>query len=1007
MIADAKRWKRVEEVLDTVLDCPAAERETLLRSSCAGDPQLRTEVERLLEADERSGDFLSQSLQWRGDVASSDGPPRPVRIGPFRILDELGRGGMGVVYLAERVDGQFEQRVALKCVGRWRGGPDVQARFLRERKILARLEHANIARLLDGGMTAEGQPYFAMEFVDGESITAHCARLEHDFDRRIELFMEVCHAVDYAHRRLVVHRDLKPSNILVTRSGRVKLLDFGLAKLLDLGEDEGLATVTQNRILTPVYAAPEQLDGRQATTATDVYGLGLVLYELLAGRRPFEMEGRSFAEYQNDVLEREPQPPCPHGTRGAEDIDAICLKALRKEPDRRYSSVDALRRDLERYRGGLAVEAHEGDTLYRLKKFVRRHVIESIAAAVVLAAILTGAGLALREARVASAQRQRAEVINDFFIEEMIGAAAPEEARGRNVTVEEVLDAAARRVETAFVGEPDLEAALRWTLGRSYASLGRDDDAELQLAGAVALFTRTVGAEAGDTLRVRADLAALRGRAGEFERAEEELTAIHRRQIELLGAKHLDTLRTERMLADAEIAAGNYLAGQRRLETVIEVLEREHSGSPRETLTAMSGLCTALQFQRKSAQAEPSCRRTLELQRLELGTDHPDSLQSEVALARVLELLDRFEESTELLTLSLASHERVLGKDHEATLTVLNRLGGTYWNRDLVADAHDTWSEALERAERSLGPQHQRTISLMQNVAVASRGLGNLERAEAMYRLVLERKRTTFGPTHPRTLQGMRQFAAFLLKVDKRAEGVALLREVIDLSEQAARQPGAEPTVLNDFAWFLLTGPVEELHDPARALELSTRAVALTERAHPGFLDTLAHALHRTGDLEQAIRAEREALELPDSLHRYDLERTMVHLLTEAERPEEVERFLLQHLDRRRAGRPEGDPTIGETLRWLGRHAIAQRRFDEGASWLEQARKHFGSGLGQDNWRECRVLGDLGDSLLLQQRPDEAAARFRESLECAEARAGRRDDVIEEARQRLARVRDN
>jgi len=368
----------------------------------------------------------------------------------------------------------------------------------------------------------------------------------------------------------------------------------------------------------------------------------------------------------------------------------------------------------------------------------------------------------------------------------------------------------------------------------------------------------------------------------------------------------------------------------------------------------------------------------------------------------VLEQLDRFDESTELLMQSLASHERVHGKDHEATLTVLNRLGGTFWHLDRVGDAHDTWSEALERSERVLGPNHQRTIALVQNVAMASRGIGDLQRAETMYRLAAERKRATFGPTHPRTLKGLRQFAAFLLAVDKRAEGVALLREAIDLSEQATQRADAEPTVLNDYAWFLLTGPVDELHDPARALELSARAVALTERKQPGFLDTLAHALHRTGDLEQAIHVEREALELPDSLHRYDLERTMVNLLTEADRPEDTERFLLQHLEQRRAGRPEGDPTIGETLRWLGRHAIAQRRFDEGASWLEQARNQFRSGLGQDNWRECRVLGDLGDSLLLQRRPDEAEARFREGLACAEARAGRRYDVIDEARQRLA-----
>jgi len=1003
VIADAQRWTRIEQIFDAVLDCSAAEIETLLERSCAGDRKLRREVERLLAADERAGDFLSTPpQQWIGNLEVTGNDVRPARIGPFRVLDELGRGGMGVVYLAERVDGQFEQRVAVKCIGGWTGGPAVQARFLRERKILARLEHPNIARLLDGGMTTDGRPYFAMEWVDGEPITTYCERLGLDLDRRVELFLDVCRGVEGAHRRLIVHRDLKPSNILVTRTAQVKLLDFGLAKLFDLDEDDGLATATHHRLLTPVYASPEQLDGRDATTLTDVYGLGLVLYELLSGGRPFEMEGRSFSEYRRDVLEREPRRPCAPGTRGADDLDAICLKALRKEPDERYRSVEALRQDLEHFSAGLPVEARQGSTGYRLRKFLGRRRVESLAAVVVLVALLSGAGIALYHAHAASVERRRAEMINEFFVEEMIGAATPEESRGRKISVEEVLDAAARRVETAFAGEPGMEAAVRWTLGRSYASLGRDDRAETQLAGAAGLFSGTAGPQAAETLGVQADLAALRGRAGDFARAEEELTEIHRLEVELLGPRHLDSLRTERMLAEVQAAGGNYLDGQRRFEKVIETLEREYPEAQREILAAMSGLCRALQLQRANDQAERVCRRTLELQRTELGPDHPDTLRSEAGVARVLKQLDRFDESAELLERSVPSHERVLGQDHESTLSVLNWLAGTYWGMDRVGDAHDTWAEALQRAERSLGPNHQRTIDLTRNTAMAARGIGDWERAESMYELALERSRVTLGPHHPRTLKLAKQFAVLLIAVDKRKQGVALLREAIQLSEQVARRPDAEPTVLNDYAWFLLTGPVDELQDERRALELAIRSVALTERRHPGFLDTLAHAHHRTGDLERAIEIEREALELPDSLHRYDMERTMVNLLTEAGRPAEVEEFLLRHLERRREERPEGDPTIGETLRWLGRHATSERRYAEAEDWLEQARDHFRSGSGKDNWRECRVLGDLGQLRLQQQRPDEAESILREALRCAEKRAGRRDDVLAQARQRLA-----
>jgi len=293
------------------------------------------------------------------------------------------------------------------------------------------------------------------------------------------------------------------------------------------------------------------------------------------------------------------------------------------------------------------------------------------------------------------------------------------------------------------------------------------------------------------------------------------------------------------------------------------------------------------------------------------------------------------------------------------------------------------------------------TISLTRNTAMASRAMNDWDRAERLYRLALQRSTDVLGVDHPRTLKLARQLGELLFWMGKRSEAVALWREEIEMANRVVARADAEPTVLNDHAWFLLVCAAEELQDPPRALELSRRAVKLTHRQHSGFLDTLANAHHRTGDVESAIEIEREALALSDSLHRYDTERSMVTFLNDAGRPDAVESFLLEHLERRRAGRPEGDPTIGETLRGLGRHAISQRRFDEGADWLDQAREQFRSGLGEGHWRECRVLADRGDAMLAQQRPDEAEAFYRQAVNCAEPHAVKEHRVYAALQERL------
>jgi len=419
-------------ILDGALDCPPEQRAAFIANASAGDEDLRREVESL--AAQSDGDWSVFDAEPEARLASFFGetPPRSrtgERIGAYELLSELGRGGMGAVYLAKRADDEFQQRVAVKLVRPGMASEDALRRFRGERQISASLDHPNIARLLDGGTTEAGEPYFVMEYVEGEPLLEHCRRRKLPVRDRLELFRQVCAAVQYAHRHLVVHRDIKPENILVADSGEPKLLDFGIAKLLQ-AEGEGVfanpeRTATLLRALTPEYASPEQVRGRPVTTASDVYSLGIVLYELLAGVRPYRVESGDPEELLRVVCERDPALPSTHVPELSGDLDAIVLRALRKEPELRYASVEQMSEDINRHLAGAPVLARRGKAGYRAGKFMRRHRLALSAAVMVLAALGGGLVVAVREARRARAAEARAqrrfndvrEIANSFLNE--------------------------------------------------------------------------------------------------------------------------------------------------------------------------------------------------------------------------------------------------------------------------------------------------------------------------------------------------------------------------------------------------------------------------------------------------------------------------------------------------------------------------------------------------------------------------------------------------------------
>ncbi|MBS1795700.1 MAG: serine/threonine protein kinase [Acidobacteria bacterium] len=524
-------WKRVKDIFLEALAKSGEERRTYLAAACGDNADLRVEVESLLSENLLVSDFIEEPVFQAGQVFKSDEKMSERHFGAYRIEREIGVGGMGAVFLAARDDGEFKQQAAIKIIRQTLADNHLVDRFKRERQILANLNHPNISRLLDGGVSASGEPFLAMEFIEGEPVTEYAARADLSLEERLKLFLKVCAAVQYAHRNLIVHRDLKPGNILVTKEGEPKLLDFGLAKLLD--ETDATQTQTAFRALTPAYASPEQICGEQITTASDIYSLGVVLYELLTGKRPFQFENGSLDEIIKKISRTEPNPPSSARELDAEtadseepaapklssvdhkalrgDLDNIVLTALRKEPERRYQSVAALADDIERYLSGLPVAARPNTFQYRAAKFIGRHraavAVASFVFIVIIAALLFSirqSNIARGQRDVANAEKLKAQRINRFlqqmlsFSNQSFGSVAPV-PKSKDVTVNEMLGEITPQIETELADQPEVRAQILRTIGISYGSQSNYEAAEINLRKALEIQTEIFGAAHPET----------------------------------------------------------------------------------------------------------------------------------------------------------------------------------------------------------------------------------------------------------------------------------------------------------------------------------------------------------------------------------------------------------------------------------------------------------------------------------------------------------------------------
>jgi serine/threonine-protein kinase len=690
------RWSRIDALFHDALDRPASDRGAYLRERAAGDEQLVRDVEALVTADSSSHVLL--------DAPAPAQLPVGMRLGPYAVERILGSGGMATVYLARRADHQFDKHVAIKLVHQGLGAALAGGRFDTERNVLARLEHANIARLLDAGLNEFGQPYLVMEWVDGVTLDLWVRETQPSVDQKLDLWLDLAGAVAYAHRNLIVHRDIKPSNVLVGRDGTAKLVDFGIAKLIDEGI-EALQTRTVH--LTPRYASPEQLRGEPATTATDVFGLGLLLCELVTGLHPFDRAG--MMRHGQGAVAPLPEPVV--ASSAPADLAAIIRMAVRQEPERRYATATALAEDVRRYRRGLPVLAQPETVAYRLRKFVARHRTGAAAAALMLAMVIGAVALIVNQTAITAAERDRANLearktdqIN-VFLQNMLRAADPTR-EGRDVRVVEVLDQAAERLKTELQGQPEIEADLRTTLASSYQSLGVFDGAVNHARRALELRRELFGPRHAEVARTQLGLGDALFERGDYPEAETMLREALA-MLEGLGlASSMETADGHRYLGEVLNETGQHEEAERSYRTAIALYRRLIPQDDEHVARALNDLAVSLGTRSQLAEAEPLHREALAIMRRVHGPEHLEVAQTIHNVAGVLDTQGRFDEAESLYREALAIELTLLGEDHSKVVLTRTSLANLFWMKNDYGPAEAFARAALTGAARGLPDGH-------------------------------------------------------------------------------------------------------------------------------------------------------------------------------------------------------------------------------------------------------------------------------------------------------------
>ena len=759
---DAELWNRVSNLASEALDLPENEREAFVRQQCANEPETLAAVLDMLAAEREMGDFLGESL----DLSEQPPPEAAASFGRYQVIREIGHGGMSIVYLGERHEENFEQRVAIKLLlhQAFRSLPETEI------GILAGLEHPNIARFLDAGITSSGLRYLVMEYVDGIPCNEYCGTLKDD-TQRLRLFLQICAGVAYANRSLVVHRDLKPGNILVTKDGTVKLLDFGIAKVLSSVQAAQDQTVGI-RAFTADYASPEQILGEPTTTATDVYSLGVLLCELLGGHRPRKLStlptAEAVAEVQNEVV----QVPL------AGDLAVIARKALRRDPAQRYESASALAQDIERYLNGMPVEARDPSWSYRASKFISRNRYAVAAATAVLAAILGGLGYVALQKREIEIERDRAENVARF-LKDLFAAADPERNQGTRLSAKDLLDLGATRVRS--ISDAQSRAALLDTMGEAYFNLGLYEKAE-------ALYTEFIASKP-DTPRL-ANALAVMAEAQAFRGRHKEADATGARAVAMSAG--LDAGQRAVILQRRCNQQYQSTAFKEAIQTCKDAwaVASNSSLSVIDKADVASSLGTALLEAAQHKEAEEAFQNALRLARSNAA--EPVNSATAQALGNLAVLYFRegkFEEAEKQNREAVAIKRKLYPDGHLELARSLNNLANNLATMNRADDAVAAYQEAHGYYRKALGPESSELASSLSNLAITYSTSDRLDRAEELMAQVVDMQARTIGEGKLPHISSLIKYGSLLLERGKFVETTSVLEKALAGADKLDPQP--------------------------------------------------------------------------------------------------------------------------------------------------------------------------------------------------------------------------
>ncbi len=864
----------------TTLDLPKRQRLEAMYSASQGaeehlDGMIMAGFQRLAETTEVAGRASAGRRPIRRDLEELS---LPKQLGPYRVLEEIGRGGLSTVYLAERHDPHM--RVAIKAVRPDLASLELRERLRRERQILANLDHPHIARIFDGGTAETGAPYFVMEHIEGRHIDDYCDHHQLSLRRRIELFLDVAAALEYAHRQLVLHRDLKPSNILVTDEGSAKLLDFGIAKVLQPADDDTSAvaepTLTRpgNRVFTPEYASPEQVLGQTLSTASDVYSLGVVLYLLIAGRRPYDFSAMTAVEFERVVTETVPPPPSKYQDRAGDDLDTIVLKTLRKDPERRYGSVAQLADDLGRYLRGEPVLARKDTFSYRASKFIRRHRLAVAATALIFLTLVVAVGITswqaveahrarvLAEENLELAERQRSRAENVVgLLTRVFEVSDPYEAHGRDISAREVLDQGSRRIRRELAGDPDLKAELMSVMGGVYRRLSLYSEAEALTREALDLLKQHAGPNSAETAAAQRSLARILTDRRDCTAARQILrgVAVLEERRDPGGSGLADTLHE---LGRAESRCDLHDAAEQTLKKALELRRALFGAGSAEALDTLHLLGELFNARGRYDQAMEHFEIAYEGRRHLLGEDHPLLSETRNGLALALQLSGRLEQAAKLFEETIAQQRRLFGEQHQTVAYTLYNLAALRREQLRLDEAESLYRQALTGARGAFGPGHPLEADCLQDLGRLAVRREDFAVAETLYRQALDIRVSFFGAESPEAIKSGYGFAHLLARTDPDAAQTAFV-DIIALHDRVLGKDdyrSAYPRL--DLADLLMKKGSAESAEPLirRALEIWRQALPSGDHHIALAEGYLGHCLADLGQFDEAIRLLESSL---------------------------------------------------------------------------------------------------------------------------------------------------